>query len=163
MLQTVAELDALPQEVWEVFTAFSKYETWHPLMSLSGDVQSGQLDYSRRPSLTSPRWITTQVEIIESSAPSRLLWRFGVRAIFAIDESFQLEARGNRTILTHCVETCGAFAFVVAPFARKKLGAGMALFDGLLTKRLARESAPAKSTSRTTGVGRNARRRGKRR
>lgn len=55
MLETTIELDAPPQEVWEVITAFSNYESWHPLLRLSGGQWNGQLDYSRRVSLTSRR------------------------------------------------------------------------------------------------------------
>lgn len=94
-----------------------------------------------------------QVDIIEFSAPSRLAWRLGARALFATDESFVLEAKGKGTILAHCVKTWGAFAFLVAPLARKNLRAGMELFDGLLARKFARKSAPAKLASPALSVG----------
>lgn len=163
MLQTTVELAAPPQEVWDVLTAFSNYETWHPLLRLSGDGQNGQIDYSRRVSLTSHRWITTQIDVTEVSAPYRLAWRLGARAFFATDESFELEICGSGTILTHRVEYRGVLAFIVEPFAKERLRASVELFDGLLARQFSKKRAPAEPASRKVGGNRATRRRNKRR
>lgn len=141
-LSTSVELQATPARVWAVLTDFPNYGRWHPLMSLSGIAAPGaQITYSARRSLKSARYVSAEGDIIAYDEPVRLAWRLGIRRLFAIEESFELQAHGLTTIVRHQVRYTGFLSALTASLTRRRAQENMELFDALLAKRLAPKAA----------------------
>jgi len=102
-IRTKIEIDATPEQVWEVLTDFESYPDWNPLItSVSGDAAPGlrvsmRLEPPGRPAMT----IKPTVLRSEPGREFRWLGRAGLPRIFDGEHVFELSptADGGTTLL----------------------------------------------------------------
>lgn len=118
---TTVEIDAPPQQVWEVLTDFEAYEEWNPIMEITGTpTEDERLDLvltlpDRKPQPFQPK-------VIMADEPHEFRWlgRLFVSGLYDGEHRFVLESLddGARTQLTHA-ET---FRGVLVGFINRRIG-----------------------------------------
>jgi uncharacterized protein YndB with AHSA1/START domain len=119
------EIDASPEAVWEVLTAFERWPSWNPdvkSMTFDGNVAPGSVFRWK----AGPGTITSRLEEVEP--PERIAWTGKTLGISAI-HTWQLDAQNGATL----VRTQESYDGLVARLLRRSLQKTLdrALADGL--------------------------------
>lgn len=117
-------IEAPPERVWTLLTAFDAYATWTDVLTLSGDVRpDAPLDYSLR--FLRPagpvRRLAFQAFVTAVAADRALRWTFGAPGLIAFEFSFELEPDGRGCRLRHAVETRRLFGRAVGTRLERQL------------------------------------------
>jgi uncharacterized protein YndB with AHSA1/START domain len=120
-----AEINASPEAVWEVLTAFERWPSWNPdvrSMTFDGNVAPGSVFRWK----AGPGTITSRLEEVEP--PERIAWTGKTLGISAI-HTWQLERQNGATL----VRTQESYDGLVARLLRRSLQKTLdrALDDGL--------------------------------
>ncbi|MBB5021947.1 SRPBCC domain-containing protein [Desulfurispira natronophila] len=120
-IETSVDIQATPQQVWQVLTDFAGYAQWNPFMvSIDGKAKVGSR-LQVRLQLDANRQMPISPKILELDAPYRLLWqgRFLLPGTFTARHIFEItpldEGRCN---LSQREEFIG----LLVPFFRRSLG-----------------------------------------
>jgi hypothetical protein len=133
-IRTDIDIDATPEQVWELLTDLAAYPAWNPfIVRAEGVVETG-----RRLTLTMQplggRETTLHPRLVEVVAPRRLRWRgtLGVPGLMDAEHTFMLEPRGSGTRLVHQEDFRGVLVpLLAAALDRKTLPAFVAMNEAL--------------------------------
>ena len=136
-LFTDIDIDAPPEQVWEVLTDITAYRAWNPfIVRAEGVVEAG-----RRLTLTMQavggRAMTLRPRLVEVDVPRRLRWRgtVGVPGLMDAEHTFTLEPRGSGTRLVHQEDFRGVLVpFLAASLDRNALPAFVAMNEALRSR-----------------------------
>lgn len=118
---TTIEIEASPQEVWDVLTDFEAFNQWNPSMEITGTLRKGE---RLNVVLTLPEQKPQpfQPKVLIADEPTELRWqgRLFVPGLYDGEHRFELEALddGDRTRLTHA-ET---FRGMLVGFINRRIG-----------------------------------------
>jgi hypothetical protein len=93
-VSVATEIDAPPEAVWQVLTAFGRYAAWHPTLSLDGAspaIEPGAR-LAFRLSGGSAGDQAFSAELTEVAPPRLLAWKGGVEGVFLGRHTFELRA-----------------------------------------------------------------------
>jgi hypothetical protein len=120
-IETVNEIEAPTEIVWDVVTDFARYGEWNPFITaLAGELHPGaRLRATFSLAGRRPRTFTPTLTAVEPGR--RLAWRgcLAVAGLFDAEHMFALEPRDTRTRFVHR-ET---FRGMLVPFVRRTLAA----------------------------------------
>ena len=122
-LDTSIEIDASPEQVWQVLSDLAAYPEWNPfIVSAEGTLEAGhRLELRMQPA--GGRAVTLKPTVIEATHGRRLRWlgRLGLRGLFDAEHVFTIEAReeGGTRLRQHEV-----FRGVLVPLAARSLDRG---------------------------------------
>jgi hypothetical protein len=89
------DIDATPEQVWQVLTDFAAYPQWNPFITRAeGEARpSSRLVLRMQP--VGARGVTLSPTVVEATPGQRLRWLgpFGIRGIFDAEHSFTITAR----------------------------------------------------------------------
>ena len=111
------DIAATPERVWQVLTAFDRYPTWHPTMSVKVTVPrqpevGARLELRLSGGAAGDQEFTA--ELIEVDAPRRLAWQGGLPEVFFGRHTFELSALpGSGTRFTDTEQWTGSMAAAV--------------------------------------------------
>jgi hypothetical protein len=113
------DIDARPEQVWEVLTDLAAYPAWNPfIVRAEGVVEpGGRLTLTMQP--VGGRAMTLRPRLVEVDAPRRLRWRgtVGMPGLMDAEHTFILEPRGRGTRLIQQED----FRGVLVPFLARSL------------------------------------------
>ncbi len=125
-IRTVIDIDAPPQDVWDVLMDFAKYGEWNPFVrSLDGAPTVGeQLVVMLGASGKKPMKVSPIVQ--EHDAPTRFAWlgSMGFKGVFDGRHQFDLAATETGTRFHHYEEFSGILAPLVIAAIRKSTTRG---------------------------------------
>jgi len=102
-VHTEIDIDADPETVWEILTAFDTYPEWNPTLTRAdGEPTEGAtVDLRVEP----PDARSTEIEVVVETVdrPRRLAWRGTLLhpLVFVGDHSFEIEPRDDGVRLSH--------------------------------------------------------------
>ena len=136
-LFTDIDIDATPEQVWEVLTDVTAYRAWNPfIVRAEGVVEAGgRLTLTMQP--VGGRAMTLRPRLVEVDVPRRLRWRgtVGVPGLMDAEHTFTLEPRGSGTRLVHQEDFRGVLVpFLAASLDRKTLPAFGAMNEALRSR-----------------------------
>ncbi|MEX5719018.1 SRPBCC family protein [Geodermatophilus maliterrae] len=131
------DIDATPEQVWEVLTDLAAYPAWNPfIVRAEGVVEPGRrLTVTMQP--VGGRATTLRPRLVDVDAPRRLRWRgtLGIRGLMDADHTFSLEPQGSGTRLVQQEDFRGALVpFLAASLDRKTLPAFVAMNEALKSR-----------------------------
>ena len=133
-LFTDVDIDATPQQVWNVLTDLAVYPAWNPFIVRA----EGVVELGRRLTLTMQpvggRAMTLRPRLVAVDVPRELRWRgkLGMPGLMDAEHSFTLEPRGSGTRLVHQETFRGVLVpFVAASLDRNTLPAFVAMNEAL--------------------------------
>ena len=116
-LQTVVEIDASPDQVWQVLTDFASWPDWN----FADPGFSGELNEGAKAELTTaaPSGKTDQVKITLTSVvpKGQLSWESGMPLLFKARHMFRIEAQESGCTLYNDAD----FGGLLVPFIGKQL------------------------------------------
>lgn len=118
---TTVEIDAPPQQVWDVLTDFAAYGEWNPVMEIGGTPTEGdRLDLVLTLPDRKPQPFRPKVLVADEPHELRWLGRLFVPGLYDGEHRFVLDPLddGSRTQLTHG-ET---FRGVLVGFINRRIG-----------------------------------------
>ncbi|MGY1695186.1 SRPBCC family protein [Geodermatophilus sp. SYSU D00814] len=134
-LTSEIDVDAPPERVWQVLTAFSSYADWNPfIVRAEGEARTGaRLTLRMQP--VGGRAMTLRPTVLEAVAGQRLRWlgRLGVPGLLDAEHSFHLEPRSGGG--THLVQD-EVFRGVLLPLVGRSLDRGTRPAFGLMDRAL---------------------------
>jgi hypothetical protein len=136
-LFTDIDIDATPEQVWEVLTDVTAYRAWNPfIVRAEGVVEAGRrLTLTMQP--VGGRAMTLRPRLVEVDVPRRLRWRgtVGVPGLMDAEHTFTLEPRGSGTRLVHQEDFRGVLVpFLAASLDRNTLPAFVAMNEALRSR-----------------------------
>jgi hypothetical protein len=136
-LCTDIDIDATPEQVWEVLTDLTAYSAWNPfIVRAEGVVEAGRrLTLTMQP--VGGRAMTLRPRLVEVDVPRRLRWRgtVGVPGLMDAEHTFTLEPRGSGTRLVHEEDFRGVLVpFLAASLDRNTLPAFVAMNEALRSR-----------------------------
>jgi hypothetical protein len=136
------DIDAAPEQVWEVLTDLAAYPAWNPfIVRATGVVEPGRrLTLTMQP--VGGRAMTLRPRVAHVDAPRQLRWRgtLGVPGLMDAEHTFTLEPRGSGTRLVQQEDFRGLLVpFLAASLDRNTLPAFVAMNEAL--KRRAEHTA----------------------
>jgi hypothetical protein len=136
-LFTDIDIDATPEQVWEVLTDVTAYRAWNPfIVRAEGVVEAGRrLTLTMQP--VGGRAMTLRPRLVEVDVPRRLRWRgtVGVPGLMDAEHTFTLEPRGSGTRLVHEEDFRGVLVpFLAASLDRNTLPAFVAMNEALRSR-----------------------------
>lgn len=92
-------INATPEKVWHILTAFDRYSLWNPfIVSLTGNVEKGsRIQVILRPPGKKEMVFTPQVLVFEKNTEFRWLGKLFLPGIFDGEHIFRLIDNGNGT------------------------------------------------------------------
>lgn len=100
-IDTEILIQASPQRVWQVLTDFAAYPEWNPfIVSLQGTAEWGQRLRVKIRTGEGKEHVFKPV-VLQATPPTRLRWlgRLGLPGLFDGEHDFELEPRGEATLL----------------------------------------------------------------
>jgi hypothetical protein len=133
------EIDATPEEVWEVLTDFAAYGEWNPF--ITSIETSGVVGERLRATLSlgggRPMTLTPTLLVNDPAREFRWLGSMGVRGLFDGEHSFELEPTGSGTRLIHAERFTGILARAMLALVGRKTSAGFVAMNQALAARVA--------------------------
>ena len=150
-LFTDVDVDARPEQVWEVLTDLAAYPAWNPfIVRAEGVVEpGGRLTLTMQP--VGGRAMTLRPRLVEVDAPRRLRWRgtVGMPGLMDAEHTFALQPQAGGTRLVQSETFRGILVpFMAASLDRTTLPAFVAMNEAL--KR--RVESPPRTPARTVGA-----------
>lgn len=138
-LTTHVDIDAPPEHVWRVLTAFDQYEEWNPLMRVVGRANEGArlLVSLRSPGIPATQF-RPEVTRVDPERELRWLGHLGVAGLYDGEHRFVLEplSGGRRTRLTHAERFDGVLAGVVTRLVGRATERGFVAMNEALKRRV---------------------------
>ena len=137
-IRTVVDIEAPPERVWRVITAFDRFDEWNPFMvRLSGEREPGAA--LRMTVSLWGRRVPADATLLVCEPEVELRWR-GPRSpllgrVFSGEHFFVLERRGEGTRLLHGEDFDGVVAPLVWRFLEAPLREGYARMNDALKAR----------------------------
>lgn len=161
-LHTTVRVDAPPAAVWEVLTAFERYDGWNPFMSVAGRPTVGaRLAVELRPPGKRAARFRPTVTVVDPERELRWVGHLGVEGLYDGEHRFTLEplAGGRRTLLVHAERFSGLLVPVVNRWLGDSTERGFVAMNEALKTRAevlaAAESAAGAVESESSGAGRD--------
>ena len=143
-LKTAIEIDATPDQVWDVLMDFGAYGDWNPFVtSLSGEARTGEtLTVQLEPPDGRGMTVRPTVQRAERATEFRWLGRLGLPRIFDGEHIFELEAHDGGTRFVQREEFRGVLVAPLLAWVGKSTEAGFIQMNEALKARVeARVSA----------------------
>ncbi|MBM7807508.1 hypothetical protein JOD57_003345 [Geodermatophilus bullaregiensis] len=142
-LSADVDIDATPEQVWEVLTDLAAYPAWNPfILRAEGVVELGRrLTVTMQP--VGGRATTLRPRLVEVDVPRQLRWRgtSGMPGLMDAEHVFTLEPRGSGTRLVQQEDFRGVLVpFLAAWLDRSTLPAFVAMNEALKSR--AEHAAP---------------------
>jgi len=142
-LSADVDIDATPEQVWEVLTDLAAYPAWNPfILRAEGAVELGRrLTVTMQP--VGGRATTLRPRLVEVDVPRQLRWRgtSGMPGLMDAEHAFTLEPRGSGTRLVQQEDFRGVLVpFLAAWLDRSTLPAFVAMNEALKSR--AEHAAP---------------------
>lgn len=138
-LRTSIEIDAAPEEVWDILMDFESYPDWNPfLTSISGEPSVGA-DLSIRFEPPEGRAMTIKPTVLRSQATREFRWRgrLGLPRIFDGEHIFELSPTpGGGTQLVHREEFRGLLVSPLLAWIGNSTQAGFVAMNEALKARV---------------------------
>ncbi|MGY1669324.1 SRPBCC family protein [Geodermatophilus sp. SYSU D00710] len=136
-LSADVDIEATPQQVWDVLTDLAGYPAWNPfIVRAEGAVAPGErLTLRMQPA--GGRAVTLRPRLVEVDVARRLRWRgrLGVPGLMDAEHTFTLEPRGSGTRLVQQEDFSGVLVpFLAASLHRGTLPAFLAMNEALRTR-----------------------------
>ncbi len=136
-LLTDIDIDATPEQVWEVLTDLAAFPAWNPFIVRAEGVLTpgGRLTLRMQPA--GGRAMTMRPRLVEVDVPRRLRWRgtLGLPGLMDAEHTFTLERRGSGTRLVHQEDFRGVLVpFLAASLDRNTLPAFVAMNEALRSR-----------------------------
>ena len=136
-LSADVDIDATPQQVWDVLTDLAAYPAWNPfIVRAEGTVEPGRrLRLTMQP--VGGRAMTLRPRLVEVDVARRLQWRgtLGVPGLMDAEHTFTLEPRGTGTRLIHQETFRGVLVPLLAgSLDRRTLPAFVAMNEALKSR-----------------------------
>ena len=129
-----ADIDATPEQVWDVLTDLAAYPAWNPFIVRA----EGVVDPGRRLALrmqpVGGRAMTLRPRLVEVDAPRKLRWRgqLGLPGLMDADHTFILQPQGSGARLIQQETFRGILVpLVAASLERSTLPAFVAMNEAL--------------------------------
>lgn len=115
-VDTVLEIHATPERVWEVLTGFGDYPAWNPIIpSIRGGTTLGDR-VAFRIRLEGLPELRLVARVVRSDRAREFAWAGGVRGVFLADHAFRLEPVGDsQTRLVHTETFAGVLPLAMGP------------------------------------------------
>lgn len=141
-ITTDIEIDATPEQVWEVLTDFEAYGEWNPFITSieASGVVGERLRATLCPEGGRPTTITPTLLANEAAREFRWLGSIGVRGLFDGEHSFVLEPTASGTRLVHAERFRGILARPVLALVGRKTHAGFVAMNEALAARVAADA-----------------------
>jgi hypothetical protein len=118
-LHTEIEIDASPERVWSILTAFGDYAAWNPFIrSVEGELTEGaRLRVRLQPPGSKGITLSPRVQAVRAMRELRWRGRVLLPGIFTGEHRFLLEPRGGGTRFVQSEQ----FSGVLVPLLKKQL------------------------------------------
>ena len=137
-LHTEIQINASPEQVWEVLTDFASYPEWNPFMvAASGSPEVGQqLEVRMEP--PGGMAATFRPSVTVADAPHRLEWlgKLLFKGLFDGRHRFEIEATSGGTNLIQSEEFSGVLVPLLARSLDKSTRAGFELMNTAIKERV---------------------------
>ncbi|MFC4359590.1 SRPBCC family protein [Halobium salinum] len=154
-LHTTIDIDAPPETVWRVLTAFEQYDLWNPFMSVAGRPTVGaRLAVELRPPGKRPATFRPTVTVADTGRELRWVGHLGVRGLYDGEHRFVLKplAGGRRTRLVHAERFSGVLAGLVNRWLGDATERGFRAMNEALQTRAEVLAAAESATATDAGV-----------
>ncbi|MEO3860586.1 SRPBCC domain-containing protein [Acrocarpospora sp. B8E8] len=139
ILTSVIDIEATPQEVWDVLTDFAAYGEWSNFSSAEGSAQVGSRLTVRMPGMS----FRPTVTVADPGRELQWVGTLGVKQLFHGQHSFILSPNPDGTTrLTNREEFSGLLVTVIAPLLRTPKNDGYAAFNKGLEQRVEGRTEP---------------------
>ncbi|MEV6209952.1 SRPBCC domain-containing protein [Kitasatospora sp. NPDC051914] len=109
-ISTTVTVAAPPERVWEVLTAFDRYDTWHPSLEiLRGEPRAGAA-LAMRIAAGTPQERSAEGTVVAAEAPRLLAWEGGMPGLLWGRHSFELVPDGAGTRVVNSESFSGSMA-----------------------------------------------------
>ncbi|MGD9811669.1 MAG: SRPBCC family protein [Sphingobium sp.] len=139
-------MHAAPPKVWTALTRFEDYERWSPFVRIAGPLELGALvQYSFRMKTNHPRFFTVDARIAALEPQKRVTFRFGLRGLISIEESYSVAPVPVGSQLVHSFRCTGLLSVLKPKKMRRNLSQILEITDRRLRQHLgqARPRSPA--------------------
>jgi acetyl esterase/lipase len=153
-LSTHAEIEATPEQVWEVLTDLAAYPEWNPFIVRARGVVAPGRRLTLRMQPVGGRAMTLRPRLVEVAVGRELRWRgrLGVPGLMDAEHTFLLQPQAGGTRLVQQETFRGVLVpFVAASLDRNTLPAFVAMNEAL--RRRAEDRARAAAVAGGTGSG----------
>ena len=136
-LFTDVDIDATPQQVWEVLTDLAAFPAWNPFIVWAEGVVEPGRRLTLRMQPVGGRAMTLRPRLVAVDMPRELGWRgkLGMPGLMDAEHTFTLEPRGSGTRLVHQETFRGVLVpFVSASLDRNTLPAFVAMNEALKSR-----------------------------
>jgi hypothetical protein len=109
LMETRIDIDAGPQEIWDVLMDFESYPEWNPMVvAISGAPEQGSR-LEVKIAMKNGRRMTFRPNVVEYEAGRRFAWlgKLGVRGLFDGLHRFEIENGGDKATFVHSEEFRG--------------------------------------------------------
>ena len=140
-IETTIEMNATPEEVWEVLMDFPSYAAWNPMVvAISGEPKPGS-HLEVKIAMKNGRRLTFRPNVVEYEAGQRFAWlgKVAVRGLFDGLHRFQVDANGSTTTFVHSEEFRGLLPSFLGRLL-KDTRDGMGAMDEALVREVDRRS-----------------------
>lgn len=137
-IRTKIDIDASPEDVWNVLMDFNAYGEWNPfVVSISGTGVEGE-ELSAELQLEGKKPMTISPIVQENDEPNRFSWlgAMGSASLFAGHHQFELEKTEGGTRFHHYEEFSGALAPIVLRVVQKPTTRGFEKMNRALRMRV---------------------------
>jgi len=136
-LSAGVDIDATPQQVWEVLTDLAAYPVWNPFIVRAEGIVAPGRELTLRMQPVGGRAMTLRPRLVEVEVARQLRWRgaLGVPGLMAAEHTFTLEPRGSGTRLLQREDFRGVLVpFLAASLDRNTLPAFVAMNEALKSR-----------------------------
>jgi hypothetical protein len=153
-ISTQKDIDATPDEVWEVLMDFPSHARWDPMVNaISGQPEVGSR-LEVKIAMKNGRVMKFRPEVVEYEPGRRFAWhgKLGIRGLFDGLHRFEVEPSGNATKLIHSEEFRGILPPLLGSLLRDTHN-----IMAEMNKALAEEVALRRETGASLSVARGSR------
>ncbi|WP_286880391.1 hypothetical protein [Sphingomonas sp.] len=114
-LLKITELNVFADKVYNALVDPEAQDRWKPNFNISGFVTVDDYGTCRFKVLPHRAEMTASVRIVQLEPSRSISWRMGSRRLFAIEERFEIQSEGRRSVLRHEFAVLG----VLSPLIRR--------------------------------------------